>query len=281
MTAYAIFLFIFIFLLGTIFGSFIGAMTWRMHKQMDWVRGRSECEHCHHQLVAIDLIPIWSYLRLKGRCRYCHKVIGQSAIYLEIFTGLAFLVSALLFPSLLSGAFVSPVEILFLSSKWAYLALLLWLGCLILLIALFIYDLKWRLLPNKLVFPLIALSLGASTCLQLGVFSVSPIDYLIEICLGMLPITGLYGLLYLISHGRWIGLGDVKLGIAIGLLVPWWGGLIVLFMANLLGTLVSLPGLIKHKLTASSAIPFGPCLIVSTYLVFLLGWLFKQLLLVL
>ena len=93
---------------------------------------------------------------------------------------------------------------------------------------------------------------------------------------GMTPIAGIYGAIYLASRGKLVGLGDVKLGLAIGLLVPqWWLGLVILFLANLLATLVSLPALLRHQLKRTSAIPFGPYLIVATYLVFLLSWLIQ------
>ena len=99
MNAYVIFYLLFIFVLGAVMGSFVGAMTWRMKTHKDWVKGRSECEHCHHQLAVVDLIPILSYVTLGGKCRYCRKSIGRTAILLELGGGAAFLISALLFPS--------------------------------------------------------------------------------------------------------------------------------------------------------------------------------------
>ena len=261
------------FILGAIMGSFIGAMTWRMQTGRDWVRGRSECEHCHHQLAAIDLIPIVSYLALGGKCRYCHKPIGRRAILLELLTGAAFAISAGLYPSLALGQWTSPWAVVTTANHCLPVGLIVWLTCLVLMVALFTYDLQWRLLPNKLVFPLIAAALLYSAIYYLGIRGAGWATWLMNIGLGLLPITGIYGVLYLISGGRWIGLGDVKLGIAIGMLVPWWGGILVLFLSNLLGSLVSLPGLIRHKITGSSEIPFGPYLIFATYLVFLFGWL--------
>lgn len=265
-----IILFIFIFILGAVMGSFVGAMTWRMHQGLDWVRGRSECEHCHHQLSALDLIPLASYISLRGKCRYCHKPIGRTAIALEISTGLAFLGSALLWPSVILGQWVSPANLLSLTPM-ATLLLGIWLVCLTIMVALFNYDLKWRLLPNKLVFPLIVASLVYSMVYYLGVRQVGVGEWLMNLGLGLLPITGVYGVLYVLSKGEWIGLGDVKLGIALGWLVPWWGGVVVLFLSNLLGSLVALPGLISHKVKGSTEIPFGPYLIAATYLVLLLS----------
>ena len=281
MTVYAIFFYVLMFVLGSVMGSFVGAMTWRMKTNRDWVRGRSECERCHHKLAVIDLIPIFSYLTLGGRCRYCHKKISRSALVLELAGGSAFLVSTMLFPSMVYQEWLDPLASLQLLTPMLSLAMGLWLVCLAIMMALFIYDLRWRLLPNKLVFPLIVISLLLSAVMNLGLAHVSLMDWLITLGLGMLPITGVYGILYLLSRGRWIGLGDVKLGIAIGLLIPWWGGVLVLFLSNLLASLASIPGLLKRRISGASEIPFGPFLLVATYLVFLLGWALKNILLVL
>lgn len=281
MTAYAIFFYVLMFVLGSVMGSFVGAMTWRMKTNRDWVRGRSECERCHHKLAVIDLIPIFSYLTLGGRCRYCHKKISQSALVLELAGGSAFLVSAMLFPPMVYQEWLDPLVSFQLLKPMLSLAMGLWLVCLAIMMALFIYDLRWRLLPNKLVFPLIVISLLLSAVMNLGLAQVGLMDWLITLGLGMLPITGVYGILYLLSRGRWIGLGDVKLGIAIGLLIPWWGGVLVLFLSNLLASLASIPGLLKRRISGASEIPFGPFLLVATYLVFLLGWALKNILLVL
>lgn len=281
MTAYAIFFYVLMFVLGSVMGSFVGAMTWRMKTNRDWVRGRSECERCHHKLAVIDLIPIFSYLTLGGRCRYCHKKISRSALVLELAGGSAFLVSTMLFPSMVYQEWLDPLVSFQLLKPMLSLAMGLWLVCLAIMMALFIYDLRWRLLPNKLVFPLIVISLLLSAVMNLGLAHVSLMDWLITLGLGMLPITGVYGILYLLSRGRWIGLGDVKLGIAIGLLISWWGGVLVLFLSNLLASLASAPGLLKRRISGASEIPFGPFLLVATYLVFLLGWALKNILLVL
>lgn len=281
MNAYVIFYLLFIFVLGAVMGSFVGAMTWRMKTHKDWVKGRSECEHCHHQLAVVDLIPILSYVTLGGRCRYCRKPIGRTAILLELGGGAAFLISALLFPSAMLSTWANPLEVLNTTNSWLALAFGLWLVAVVIMLALFVYDARWRLLPNKLVFPLIIVSFVLSAVIWVGVNGAGFTTWLINLGLGMLPITGVYGLLYLASNGRWIGLGDVKLGVAIGCLVPWWAGIIVLFLSNLISTLVSIPGLIKHKIKGSTEIPFGPYLIIATFIVFLLSWVLKSIMLVL
>lgn len=258
-------------------GSFVGAMTWRMHQHLDWVKGRSECEHCHHRLAVVDLIPLVSYLTLRGKCRYCHKPIGCTTFCLELGTGLAFLLSAIMWPTAMAGRWISPAYALSGLDVMTSLILGLWLVAVTIMAALFVYDYRWHLLPNKLVFPLIGVGLVYSGLSYLGLQQVGITDWLINVGLGLLPVSGIYGLLYLVSRGRWIGLGDVKLGLAIGCLVPWWGGIVVLFLANLLGSLVAIPGLIRHLVKPNSQIAFGPYLIIATYSVVLFGWLVKRL----
>lgn len=260
-------------------GSFVGVMTWRMKHHRDWVRGRSECEHCHHQLAVIDLIPVFSYISLRGKCRYCHQPIGRLALGLEVGSGLAFLISTLLLPSALTQDWLTPIASFNSLTVLTSLVMGIWFVCLTLMIALFVYDLQWHLLPNKLVFPLIGASFTLSAILNLGVNQLTVGQWLIEVALGLIPITGVYGAMYVLSKGKWIGLGDVKLGVAIGCLVPWWGGIIVLFLSNLLGSLVAIPKLIDHKVDGSTQIPFGPYLITATFAVFLLGWVIELLML--
>ena len=124
-----------------------------------------------------------------------------------------------------------------------------------------------------------ALALPYLLFLNLGVNQLTVGQWLIEVALGLIPITGVYGVMYVLSKGKWIGLGDVKLGVAIGCLVPWWGGIMVLFLSNLLGSLVAIPKLIDHKVDGSTQIPFGPYLITATFAVFLLGWVIELLML--
>lgn len=255
---------IFLFIFGAIFGSFVGAFTWRLHAHKDWVKGRSECEHCHHQLSPLDLIPVISWLSLGGRCRYCRKPIGWTALLLELGLGMAFVLSFYFLPPVFG---ITAPMLVQGYNLWITAALVVWLAMLVLMTALLVYDAKWHLLPNKIVYPLIGLSLIYSLIVGFAIEHLSFMDYLGNVLLGLLPITGLYGILWLFSRGRWIGLGDVKLGIAIGLCLHWTMGVAVLLLSNVLATLSVIPALIRHKVTANSQIAFGPFLIISFVLI--------------
>jgi prepilin signal peptidase PulO-like enzyme (type II secretory pathway) len=253
---------VFLILIGAACGSFVGAMTWRMRKKMDWVRGRSICEHCKHQLGALDLIPIVSWLALRGKCRYCHKPIGWLAFDLEIAGAAVFVASYLLWPL---GEIVVGDNLDF--SQFGLFVI--WLVMAVLMLALLIYDARWRLLPNKLLFPLIGVAVVFAILNNILVQHLGAGDFLIQIGLAMLPVAGVYLLLYGVSRGQWIGFGDVKFGLVVGLLTNWLGAILVLAGANLIGTLAMLPMLLSRKMTMTSKIPFGPFLIVATFLVFL------------
>ncbi len=246
-----------LFWFGAIFGSFAGAVAWRLYKKRDFVHERSECEHCHHILAPIDLIPIGSWLWLRGKCRYCHKSIGIHMIITEVLLGLAYAVSYIYWPygleSLLSGGLFG-----------------LWLVALVLLAILFVYDLRWSLLPDKAMFPLIVIACIIFFC-RMMLCGTSWTVWPIEALYGLLPVAGVYGLLHILSKGEWVGLGDVKLGIAIGFLVGWQGALLTLILANFLGFLYVLPGLVTQKLSRTAHIPFGPFLIAATVVAFLFG----------
>jgi prepilin signal peptidase PulO-like enzyme (type II secretory pathway) len=253
---------IFLFVVGAACGSFVGAMTWRMRKKLDWVRGRSICEHCKHKLDGLDLVPIVSWLTLRGKCRYCHKKIGWLAFVLEVGLAMAFAVSYLFWPlgEIVIGNSLNIVQ---------FALFMIWLVIVVLMAALLVYDARWRLLPNKLMWPLIGVAAIFAILSNIFIQHFALLDFLAQIGLAMLPVAGVYGILYLVSRGKWIGFGDVKFGLVVGLLVNWLGAVLVLAGANLLGTLVMLPLLIARQKTMNSKIPFGPFLIMATFLVFL------------
>lgn len=248
---------VFFFWTGAIFGSFAGAMAWRLKESKKTVNDRSECEKCHHKLGVADLLPVLSWLMLRGRCRYCRKPIGRLSLVIELLTGLAFLLSFLFWPYGF-GALLP------------FVVFGLWLICLVILSVLFVYDWRWGLLPNKLIYPLIFVSLAFFVGKML-LDQVAVASWPLEILLGLLPITGVYGVLYLVSKGDWVGDGDVRLGVAIGLLLGWQGAWLVLILSNLLGFLYVLPGLMSHKLSPRSRVPFGPFLIVATCITMFFG----------
>lgn len=247
----------YLFIVGAVFGSFVGAMAWRYRQAMPLATDRSECEHCHHKLAAKDLLPVISWVWLRGTCRYCAHPIGYGTIGLEIAVGGAFALSYLFWP-------MSQSYDLF----WFHIGV--WLLAVVALAFLFIYDARHFILPDVVIFPL--MGLGALLWLfQALLAHWSVPQAMLEAALSLIPVAGVYLLLYKVSSGTWVGFGDVKLGVFIGLALGWQGAMLVLFLSNLLGTLYIVPGLLVGKLTRRDHVPFGPFLIVATFVVYLWG----------
>lgn len=257
-------------LLGLAWGSFVNAFVWRLHEletrnklskqqksELSVLHGRSMCVHCRHTLAWYDLLPVISWVVLGGKCRYCHKPISWQYPLVELLTAGLFVLSYIALPQSLQ----SPIS---------SLIFLVWLIMLVGFVALAVYDIRWMLLPDRIVYPLVVLAI-LQVVLR-GVYSHNMPDVLIGALFGLVVIGGLFWLLFQISGGKWIGFGDVKLAFVIGPLVGSGRfALMVIFIASVIGTLVSLPSLAKKSLKISSQIPFGPFLIVATIIVYLYG----------
>lgn len=257
-------------LLGLCFGSFVNALAWRLHqqglpkkkrplpdKELSVARGRSMCPHCHHTLAWYDLLPVFSWLSLKGKCRYCKTPISWQYPVVELVTASLFVISYTFWHT-------------DLSTLSAVVSFCLWLAALVAFMALVIYDIRWMLLPNKIVFPLVVI--GALSVLIRTVVSDDPFGTALMAVGSMAVAGGIFYALFQISNGAWIGGGDVKLGFAIGLLLgtPFLAFL-MLFLASLLGLVVATPSVLVKRSKLSAKIPFGPFLIASTIIVMLLG----------
>ncbi len=254
---------------GLCFGSFVNAFVWRLHeletkkrltsnqkKVLSPLYGRSMCVHCKHELAWHDLLPVVSWLSLGGKCRYCGKPISWQYPVVELLTAGLFVLSYATWPYGFEPASVALFT--------------LWLVFLVGFMALAAYDIRWMLLPNRIVYPLIGLAV-----LQVVIRILLTGDIAGTVSgalLGFLAIGGLFYVLFQVSGGKWMGGGDVKLAFMIGPLVGSGAlSLMVIFFASLLGTLVSLPFLAKKSIKANDRIPFGPFLITATILVYLYG----------
>ena len=246
-------------LLGLTFGSFVNAAVWRIRQKraLSLLDDRSECTHCGHKLAWFDLIPVVSWAMLRGRCRYCGKRIEDTPLP-EIGVTLYFVGSFILWPGNL-GMALGITDFVF------------WLVYGVLLAILFVYDVRYMLLPNKLTYTLIVLA-AVNLIIHIIAMPADAVSLIVNAALGVVSIGGIYLALYVVSRGRWVGFGDVKLGVFLGLaLMNWKLGLLTFLLANLLGCLVILPGLLTRKLTRTSRVPFGPFLIVAFVIAMLVG----------
>lgn len=252
-------------LLGLSFGSFTNALVWRLHEldkkkpkysrnRLSIARGRSMCVHCGHELAPRDLVPVLSWLLLWGKCRYCRVAIPDTPLP-EVVTPLLFVVSYLVWPYGFSGV--------------GLFQFIVWLVLLVGFVALSMYDYRWKLLPNKIVYPV-----GAVVLVQVIVQVATGEGWsrILAALWGVVLGAGIFELIYRLSKGKLIGGGDIRLGVVYGLLL---GGpvqsMLCIFIASVFGTLVAVPSLLRGNTKATTKIPFGPYLIAATIVVYLWG----------
>lgn len=269
-------------LFGLCFGSFAGATVWRLRARQlheDKVNGEkfdadeykrlnkltktslmndhSRCLNCSYTLKWYDLIPLFSWLSLGGKCRKCRKPIGYLEPLIEIGVATFFVLSYAFWPYPLNNGF----EIA---------RLIIWLFAGIGLAILFTYDKIWSLLPNQVSFAVIGL--GALNAVLAIIASQNKLSAIMTIIGSVLILSGLYWLIYIVSHGAWIGFGDIKLGLGLALLLADWRlAFIALFAANIIGCLIVIPAMITKKLKPDSHVPFGPLLILGFVIAGLAG----------
>ncbi len=235
-----------IFIFGLSVGSFLNAAIYRFKKKKTILIDRSKCPKCGETLKWYDLIPLLSFIFLLGKCRYCHKKINWQYPLVEIFTGIVFL---LIF------------NFSIFSTDNQFLSLAYYLIIASFLIFIFVYDLKYYLILDKVIYPAIGISILYLIFLNFNSWS----SYLFS---AVLP-AGFFLLLILVSRGEWMGLGDVKLAFLMGLILDYPGILIALFLSFLSGAGVGLFLIASGKKEMKSEIPFGPFLAGSTILVLL------------
>jgi len=269
-------------IIGSCMGSFVGASLWRLrarelnqerlaghhysrteykklaklsNKKM--LEDRSVCLSCSGNLKWFDMIPVISWVVLRGKCRHCQAKIGMMEVLLEIGLLLFFVGSYFFWPSGLDNGLEIARFILWLISGTG-LALLL------------AYDFKWMLLPDSVSIGVIVIGLVNTILMVLS--SSNPAGVIFSTFGALLILSGLYYLLYIISRGKWVGFGDVKLGIGLALILSDWElAFIALFTANLIGSLIVVPLMALGKIKRDSRVPLGPLLIVGTFIAGLFG----------
>jgi len=242
--------------LGLCFGSFADALVWRLHKGKNWISERSQCEHCGHTLSAADLIPFFSWIALRGRCRYCRNKIGLEPFLMETAGGLIFVLSFLLWPVPLDGG-----QLVLLGT---------WLACSIGLLALFVYDLKWMLLPSNVVYATAAAAFTGRAAYIAGYEPHKPRAIVLWL-LSLGVASGIFWILYQVDE-RFIGGGDIRLGLVTGTLLGTpVNSFLMIFLASVLGTITMLPSMSASKQKLRIKLPYGPFLIAATTLVLFYG----------
>lgn len=272
---------IIIFLFGTFLGSFIAVIVNRYNTGLSFLKGRSVCFSCNAELQKKDLVPIFSFLFLKGKCRYCHSKIPKEVFITEILMGILSVLAALK-----SGFFVSDFSSIILNSGFIihffqYLLLVAVFGS-ILLIS--VYDIKHFIIPDSFLISFFIFSfLYLSFFLSLNLSLLLTTNYILLSLVSGIILAIPFLLIFLISRGTWFGFGDVKYITALGFFLGFIQGISAVILAFWIGAAFSLLALLlkkivprinlpllKNNLTIKSEIPFGPFLslgiIISFYL---------------
>ena len=242
--------YILIFIFGLSVGSFLNVVICRLETKEPIISSRSHCPYCGTILKWFDLIPVLSFLIQKGRCRYCGKRISWQYPLVEIATGLLFL-------QIINLNTENIINIFYL----------LLITCF--LIIIFVYDLKHYLIPDKIVYPAVLVS--GIWYLVSGIFIRDTKYEILNTILAAFLAAGFFLLLVLISKGKWMGLGDVKLAFLMGLILSWPNILLALYLAFFFGAIIGLILVIFGRKTIKSQIPFGPFLSGATILVMLVN----------
>lgn len=258
---------VFVFLFGAIVGSFLNVVILRYNTGVSFWHGRSFCPSCGKKLSWYELVPMVSFLALRGKCAGCGSKISIQYLLVELATGLLFLATSYKLQATSSFDFYYLLSAIYYFTVWS------------ISVVIFVYDLRHKIIPDGLVFLFAGLSL-AHLVLTTGFGKFFQAPYFWDILAG--PLLALpFAALWFFSRGRWMGFGDAKLALGIG----WFLGLIKGASAIIIGFWVGavagllLIGLgkisaIQKRLSGfgmKSEIPFGPFLILGTAIAFFIN----------
>ncbi|MDD5606320.1 MAG: prepilin peptidase [Candidatus Pacebacteria bacterium] len=239
-------LYFLIFIFGLIMGSFLNCVIFRLENKKGFIKGKSFCPHCLHSLSWKDLIPLLSFFLLKRKCRYCQKEISWQYPLVELSTASMFVWIFYFWQNqelLLSN-------LIFLLIIFSFLILI------------FIYDLKHMIIPDTLIIiPLL---------ITFIYFLGKNINLLNHFLAGLFSLL-FFLLIVIISLGKGMGLGDVKLVFFLGFLLGYPNIIVALFLSFLIGAIIGIGLILNKKKQMKSEVPFGPFLVIGTLIAYFWG----------
>ena len=250
--------YLFVIILGGLWGSFANVCIYRLPLDKGVVSGRSYCPKCKKQITWKDNIPIISYLLLSGKCRKCKKPISSQYALVEFLSILFFTIIYFLY-----GITLTTLLLMILSLSF---------------IIIFFIDLKHFIIPNEITFSMMALGFLKSFDPNLN--SLFP-NYINSLIGGLLGYGIIWSIIYFYKQVRkkeGMGLGDAKLFAVIGFWFGWIAIPFVIFLSSIIALLSVVPSLLKNSRTMSSQIPFGPYIILGTLIYLFFENSFKSLL---
>jgi len=243
------------FIIGLLIGSFINAFVYRLHERMSITFARSLCPHCKHTLSWFELIPLVSFIWQRGQCRHCNKHISWQYPLVELATAICF---TLVYVKFLT----TVIDVTSWQFVWWVIGLFV---VTVFLIIIFVYDWKYYLILDKVTVPAMA------TALVWRLVPDFSFGTLLNVMLAGLVVGGFFLLQFVFSQGKWIGGGDIRLGLLMGFILGWPQVLVALALSYFVGAAVALPLLVCKKKKWSSHIPFGTFLTVGTFIALIFG----------
>jgi len=248
---------LYLFILGAVFGSFINVLVFRIPRGKS-LKGRSVCPYCKKTIIWIDNIPILSYIFLRGRCRKCKKKISLRYPIIELFCGLLFMLVWIIF---IISSGIEPLATL--NTYYGYYLLPILLFIVVITLSIFVIDFIHQIIPDSL-----SLSTLAAFLILLTLFDVPGYYQLLLVSF----LTSIFLLLiHLVTAGRGMGLGDVKLALMLSLLLPFPYQAVLLFAAFLTGAVVGIILILAKKASFGMHIAFGPFLIAGYWIALVFG----------
>lgn len=242
-------IYFFVFVCGLILGSFLNSWMWRVRDNIRILsNARSICPFCRYQLRWYENIPLFSWIFLRAHCKNCGKKIHWSYFFVELFTGLLLI--------FVSYQFLNMPHF----SEWNLFRDVFFLTFLIII---FVYDCRYKEVIEKVVWS------GALVGLLINRYALHFTWG--NLWWGALVGFGFFFLQYIISHGRWIGGGDVRLGLMLGFWLGWPNIAVALFLAYIIGAVVAVPLLVLKKVGRQTEVPFGVFLAVGTFIAIYYG----------
>jgi len=278
-----------VFVFGLAVGSFLNVLAMRYQPggkllATGVLSGRSRCTGCGNRLRWYELIPIVSFVVQKGKCRSCHMQLSFQYPLIELLSGLFALGAAYRLSSLYRIWQFGEVSSL---PSWYYLFFLVWLGALATLILISLIDLKFSIIPDQL--NLFLLFLGFFNVIlqsvydKFGIFEGSFLGYhalpfgfrenvwlnhLFGAALGLV----VFGIIIIITRGRAMGIGDLKMAAVLGFLFGWPDVVLIIVLSFVVGALWSLFAIARGKKTMKDMVPFGPFIALGAFMVFFAGF---------
>lgn len=234
---------VFCFIFGAAAGSFLNVVVHRLQRHESFVRGRSHCPHCRHTLAWYDLLPVASFIVLGRRCRYCRAPISWQYPAVELVTGFLFAL----------GWYAIP----------GFWPLLLWITAAAFFVMLWVYDATTYLVPDQLSLPAIVV------VFILNLFAGVRLSTLV---VGAILGGAWFLLQFVLSRGRWVGGGDIRLGVLIGAFLGYPLVLIGLAIAYLGGSAIAVVLLLLGRKKFGSRLPFATMLLPAA----LVAWLYGE-----